>query len=238
MSIDEEALLEYLDDGEAGRLTFEEFKEQQRRERYLLESPLFQRCSRSDVSRIAKCMIPLNLTLGEIVVEQGSSGNFMYFLHTGRLDAVKTTKNGTEAAVVATYSEPGAVFGELALLFDQPRAATITAKTNSSVYRLDKASFLDSMVESPIYEMAKGIILKKYQSQRLVEILPKVRLDEIVALLKARLLGRFSTKRLGKTATTFSLGAAAVVVTKAWPFKVSMIPMVYVLLGLVGYMLN
>ena len=237
MSIDEEALLEYLDDGDAGRISFEEFKELQQRERYLLECPLFQRCSPSDVSRIAKCMIPQNLTAGERLIEQGASGNFMYFLVQGLLDAVKKT-NESEALIVATYSEPGTVFGELALLFDQPRAASVTAKADSLVYRLDKAAFLDSVVESPIYQTAKGIILKKYQSQRLVDILPKVRLDEVAALLAARLLGRFSTKRLAKATATFSLGVASVLITKAFPMKVSMIPWVYLLLGLVGYMLN
>ena len=237
MSIDEEALLEYLDDGDAGRISFEEFKELQQRERYLLECPLFQRCSPSDVSRIAKCMIPQNLTAGERLIEQGASGNFMYFLVQGLLEAVKKT-NETDALIVATYSEPGTVFGELALLFDQPRAATVTATADSLVYRLDKAAFLDSVVESPIYQTAKGIILKKYQSQRLVDILPKVRLDEVAALLAARLLGRFSTKRLAKATATFSLGVASVLITKAFPMKVSMIPWVYLLLGLVGYMLN
>lgn len=237
MSVDEEALLEYLDDRDAGRQTFEEFKEQQRRERYLLESPLFQRCSPSDVSRIAKCMIPQNLTAGEVVFEQGASGNFMYFLDRGRLDAVKTT-NETEQMLVATFSEPGAVFGELALLFGQPRAATVTAEIDSIVYRLEKAAFLGSVVESPIYETAKRIILKKYQSQTLVDILPKVRLDEIASLISTRLFGRFSTKRLAKTATTFFLGVAAALITKSWHGKGSMAPLVYFSLGLVGYILN
>jgi len=239
MSLDEESLLEYLDDRDAGRLSFEEFKEQQKRERYLRECPIFQRCSSSDVSRIAKCMIPQNLTSNEIVFEEGALGNFMYFLERGQLEATKKMSNETtEAVVVATFTEAGTAFGELALLFDQGRAATVAAKVDSIVYRLDKAAFLDSVIESPIYETLKGIILKKYQSQRLVDILPKVRLDEVATLLAARLLGRFSTKRLAKTIATFSLGALSVVVTQAWALKLSMVPWVYLLFGLVGYMVN
>lgn len=236
MSLDEEALLEYLDDGDAGRLTFEEFQEQQRRERYLLACPLFQRCSSSDVTRIASCMIPQNLAAGEVLVEQGASGNFMYFLKRGQLEAIRTVNETQE--LYATYSEPGTVFGELALLFDQPRSATVTATTEAFVYRLEKAAFLDSVKESPIYETAKGIILQKYQSTRLVDVLSKVRLDEVLSLLTTRLLGRFSTKRLAKTIATFSLGAVATIITRACAMKTTLIPVVYLLLGLVAYMLN
>lgn len=58
----------------------------------------------------------------------------------GQLDCYKCFKEGEEPKFLKTY-EPGEAFGELALLYNAPRAATITAKTDALCWELDRATF-------------------------------------------------------------------------------------------------
>jgi cAMP-dependent protein kinase regulator len=58
----------------------------------------------------------------------------------GQLDCFKVFNKGDEPKHLKTY-EPGEAFGELALLYNAPRAATITAKTDALCWELDRATF-------------------------------------------------------------------------------------------------
>ena len=64
----------------------------------------------------------------------------MYVLESGSLECSKVFKPGQPATVLKTYV-PGEGFGELALLYNAPRAATITATEESVCWRLDRGTF-------------------------------------------------------------------------------------------------
>ena len=71
----------------------------------------------------------------------------MYVLEQGSLDCTKVFPGNTEATFLKTYV-PGEGFGELALLYNAPRAATITAREDSTVWRLDRDTFNNIVKES------------------------------------------------------------------------------------------
>jgi CRP-like cAMP-binding protein len=71
---------------------------------------------------------------GEIVIEQGAPGDAFYALGAGQVDVVRDDE------VVATLG-PGDHFGEVALLNDAPRNATVIAHTPGRVFRLDREGF-------------------------------------------------------------------------------------------------
>ena len=150
-------------------------------------------------------MILQKVAQNERIILQGNTDSAMYFFVRGKLQAL----DEETGQVYVTYSKQGDFFGELALLFGQPRAASIVATEESTVYRLEKDAFLKSQVNSPVFATAKQIILKKYERQRLRDTLLLIRPDELLGLLKARLSTRSRQKsRLG-TLRTFALGAAA-----------------------------
>jgi len=71
----------------------------------------------------------------------------MYVLEQGSLDCTKIFNGSTEPTLLKTY-QPGEGFGELALLYNVPRAATITANENSTVWRLDRDTFNNIVKEA------------------------------------------------------------------------------------------
>jgi cAMP-dependent protein kinase regulator len=64
----------------------------------------------------------------------------MYILESGSLDCTKVFKVGDAPTHLKVY-QPGEAFGELALLYNVPRAATISAKTSYVIWKLDRDTF-------------------------------------------------------------------------------------------------
>lgn len=77
---------------------------------------------------------------GDVIIKEGDQGDCMYVLESGNLDCTKVFAGNTEPTHLKTY-EPGEGFGELALLYNAPRAATITAKTDYLIWKLDRDTF-------------------------------------------------------------------------------------------------
>ena len=77
---------------------------------------------------------------GEIVIREGDQGDCMYVLEQGSLNCTKVFPGQSEPTHLKTYV-PGEGFGELALLYNAPRAATITAETDSFLWKLDRDTF-------------------------------------------------------------------------------------------------
>ncbi len=73
---------------------------------------------------------------GETVFAEGTSTGRLLILRSG---AVSIVKGGTE---IATVAEPGAVFGELAALLDQPHTADVCTLEASEFYVADAATLL------------------------------------------------------------------------------------------------
>lgn len=77
---------------------------------------------------------------GEALIVEGDAGDCMYVLESGSLNCTKVFKGNTEPTQLKVY-QPGEGLGELALLYNAPRAATITAIEDSIVWRLDRDTF-------------------------------------------------------------------------------------------------
>jgi putative ABC transport system ATP-binding protein len=77
---------------------------------------------------------------GSVIIRQGDSGDKFYVVRQGRLE-VSRVREGNKVDTLVTLS-PGAFFGELALLRDEPRAATVTAVEDVELLTLSKDIFL------------------------------------------------------------------------------------------------
>lgn len=76
----------------------------------------------------------------EAVIKEGDDGDVLYVVGSGTLSCTKIFKGNTDPTFLKKY-EAGEAFGELALLYNAPRAATITADEECLLYALDRATF-------------------------------------------------------------------------------------------------
>lgn len=76
---------------------------------------------------------------GEDIIVQGEIGEIFYLLEDGLVD-VYISKGGEEQKKVHTY-KAGDSFGELAIMYNAPRAATCRVQTEAKLWELDRTSF-------------------------------------------------------------------------------------------------
>ena len=77
---------------------------------------------------------------GEFIIKEGEDGDNLYVVELGQLDCTKVFKGNTEPTYLKTF-QPGEAFGELALLYNAPRAATIKSNEDSILWALDRNTF-------------------------------------------------------------------------------------------------
>jgi len=83
----------------------------------------------------------------EKVITEGEDGDFLFVIEQGSFDCIK--KIDGEDKVVKTCA-PGDVFGELALLYNNPRAASVVAKGDSVCWMLDRDTFNNIVKEAAV----------------------------------------------------------------------------------------
>jgi CRP-like cAMP-binding protein len=88
---------------------------------------------------------------GEVVFEQGSAGRQMYVVNTGRVNVLRSA-NGRQVQV-GTLG-PGDIFGEMALVDDLPRSATVVAaEEDTRLLEIDHALFIYLVGQQPTFAL-------------------------------------------------------------------------------------
>ena len=84
---------------------------------------------------------------GELIVEEGHTGNGLYLIVSGNVEAVKGL--GTQQQKIVNKLSAGEVFGEMALLGEWPRTATVRAVDNVECLGIDRWVFLAQVERQP-----------------------------------------------------------------------------------------
>jgi MFS family permease len=85
---------------------------------------------------------------GTIIIRQGDEADFFYVIDEGRVEVTQTNESGGQPRVLRQMGA-GEVFGEIGLLSNVPRTATVTAMTKVTLAVLDKRAFLELVSEGP-----------------------------------------------------------------------------------------
>lgn len=101
---------------------------------FLSKVQLFKRLPEEHHSDLAAACVDASYTKGEPIIRQGESGNEFFVIVHGR---VSVSIDGKTVAMLAA----GDFFGELSLLRDEPRIATITAETSVNTLKISRAKF-------------------------------------------------------------------------------------------------
>jgi len=101
---------------------------------------MFTALEESELSIVVDAIEEVQAAPGTAIITEGDAGDCMYVLESGSLECTKVFKKGDPPTKLKVYV-PGEGFGELALLYNAPRAATITATEASVVWKLDRGTF-------------------------------------------------------------------------------------------------
>lgn len=112
----------------------------------LRKIPLFSKIEPSKLKLLAFTSERLTYAEGDVLFEQGDAGDAAYIIIGGKADVVVDTPGGP--LIVATLDEHEIV-GEIAILCDVPRTATVKAKTEVTTLRITKDLFFSLVVEFP-----------------------------------------------------------------------------------------
>ena len=107
----------------------------------ILQSFLFNSLETSDLNIVIGAMEEKQFKQGESVIKQGDNGDCLYIVDSGELDCSKRFPDNPDVDKYLKTYVPGEAFGELALLYNAPRAATIKAKTDCVLWCLDRDTF-------------------------------------------------------------------------------------------------
>ena len=109
----------------------------------IAKNVLFSHLDENERSDIFDAMFPVNAIPGEMIIEQGAEGDNFYIIDSGD---VEVYVNGEK---VVTIGEGGS-FGELALIYGTPRAATVQAATDVKLWGIDRDSYRRILMGSTI----------------------------------------------------------------------------------------
>lgn len=121
----------------------------------LSKSILFMNLEQRDMDIIINAMDVKQVKANEQVIKQGDDGFELYVVGNGTLKCTKRFPETPEVDTFLKNYETGEYFGELALLYNAPRAASIFASTDSTLYVLDRECFNHIVKDSAIKHREK-----------------------------------------------------------------------------------
>lgn len=105
-------------------------------------TPIFGPLGLANLERVARKLIPVEVASGAVLIREGEPGDRFYVIADG---AVEVSRHGQPIAKLG----PGEYVGEIALLRDVPRTATVVATEPTTLRALERSQFLAAVTGSP-----------------------------------------------------------------------------------------
>lgn len=112
----------------------------------LCKSFLFSSLENTDLGIVIGAMKEVSCAAKQRIINQGEQGDFLFVIESGKLNCIIKLADGTEKIVKTC--EAGDVFGELALLYNCPRAASVEASEKCILWQLDRDTFNNIVSEA------------------------------------------------------------------------------------------
>ena len=104
----------------------------------LLSIPMFAPLSPSVLETLARRLVPVSVPAGEVFVREGEASDRFFVIVSGQVEV-------THDLAVLRHEGPGEFFGEIGLLRDAPRTATVTTVEDTALLALDRDDFLGAV---------------------------------------------------------------------------------------------
>lgn len=122
---------------------------------------MFASLAEADLQALVPLLREKRAARGSLILLQGDAGDALFLVAAGQVKVVLIGEDGRE--VILSVLGPGAFFGELALLDDEPRSAHVVAMEDTLLYQLRREDFRARLRTSP----EAGIAVLRELSRRL-----------------------------------------------------------------------
>ncbi|KAJ1798661.1 hypothetical protein LPJ59_002354 [Coemansia sp. RSA 2399] len=166
--------------------------QKQRIREALANNFLFKNLDEDSYRDVVDAMEEKQVTDKQSVIVQGGVGDYFYIVEKGSFD-IFVRKDESAPAKVAVVVDSGS-FGELALMYNAPRAATVTATSDSTLWALDRITFRSLLMERTsrkrrLYERFLETVpllksLEPYERQKIADALESVTYDDNETIVK------------------------------------------------------
>ncbi|XP_012554671.1 cAMP-dependent protein kinase type II regulatory subunit isoform X1 [Hydra vulgaris] len=125
---------------------------------------LFKSLDLEQLNQVLDAMFERKTVIGDVIIRQGDDGDNFYVVDNGVFD-IYVLVDGVDKKV-GTYNNKGS-FGELALMYNTPRAATIIASSEGTIWGLDRVTFRKILL--------KAAYQKRKMHEALIENVPMLK---------------------------------------------------------------
>ncbi|KAK9768745.1 hypothetical protein K7432_000350 [Basidiobolus ranarum] len=209
--------MEPTDNGEYLKMVIEKTPEQKERiETSISNNFLFKNLDDEQKKDTIDAMSEKKIFQGEEVIKQGGVGDYFYVVESGTLNCYVEKEENTEPLKVTDFG-PGASFGELALMYNAPRAATIVATSDCVLWALDRITFRRMLMERTnskrkmyehfLEEVPLLVSLESYEKHKIADALETLVFED----------GDVVLRQGDKGESFFIIEAGEAVVTKSDP---------------------
>ena len=135
---------------------------------------LFSSLGAEERTHIAKRLKTRTYTPREVIVREGAEGDSLFIIYSGSVEVRKKDPQ-TGIDFLLTKMEAGACFGEMSLLNNRPRSATVIAADDVRVFTLEQFDFTDLMLSHPYISLN----LSQMLAERLEKMSAHVGIDYV-----------------------------------------------------------
>jgi len=134
---------------------------------FLKKISLFQDLEDSEIQQVVNCTTPRDFRAGEVILHEGETGDSLFIMCQGEVEITKALTlvleedTPREKVMIRLRAEDGVCFGEMALLENEARSATVTASSDCSLLELHRKEFLALVRDNP--RMSLKILLRLAQ---------------------------------------------------------------------------
>ena len=113
---------------------------------FIRKVPLFADLPDEDLERLCEMMEVVDLKAGQDLFTEGSRGDRAYIIETGELEVIKASAT---RQILLSVRGAGDVIGEMAILEDAPRNATVRARSAAKLFAINQVQFENLLKTSP-----------------------------------------------------------------------------------------
>ena len=138
---------------------------------FLRRVPLLATLSEAQLDQLAAASVRRSYPKGRTIVAEGEPSQSLYILLSGRAKVQRSDSEGKEVILAVIGS--GEFFGEMSLIDDEPRSASVITLEHCDFMAINKDSFKAMLIQSPdvCMKVMKGLVRRLREADKKIETL-------------------------------------------------------------------